>query len=124
MCDVSGSLNDAKCDQYTDEAKGFVAGRCHCKPLVEGSRCERCQNGYFNLTKENPEGCEPCSCSLIGTSGNLGCDKITGLCTCKQFVTGRACDQCLVSDQSDNLSKKIRKPNLNSPYLFSPDILV
>ena len=85
--------------------------------MVEGARCEKCKNGYFNLTKENSEGCErkfknfiflvqfnlklkkkikACSCNLIGTSGNLGCDKVTGLCSCKAYVTGRACDQCLV----------------------------
>lgn len=43
----------------------------------------------FNLFKA-------CSCNLIGTTGNLGCDKITGLCSCKAFVAGRACDQCAV----------------------------
>ena len=117
MCDKSGSVNDAKCDPVTDPSLGLIAGRCHCKPLVEGQRCDRCQNGYFNLTAENPDGCErkkyffnfflifilykifilkACSCNLIGTTGNLGCDKISGLCSCKQFVTGRACDQCLV----------------------------
>lgn len=95
MCDLSGSLNDAKCDPYQDEENGLVAGQCHCKPLVEGQNCDRCKNGYFNLTTENPNGCEPCSCNTIGTTGNLGCDKDSGLCSCKRYVTGRACDQCL-----------------------------
>lgn len=58
MCDKSGSVNDAKCDPVTDPSLGLIAGRCHCKPLVEGQRCDRCQNGYFNLTAENPDGCE------------------------------------------------------------------
>ncbi len=40
------------------------------------------------------DGCEPCSCNLIGTAGNLGCDKKNGLCSCKANVAGRACDQC------------------------------
>lgn len=94
-CDKLGSTNNGQCDPYTSEEEKLVAGRCHCKSLVEGLRCDRCQNGYFNLTLENPDGCEPCSCNLIGTTGNLGCDKYTGLCSCKQFVAGRACDQCL-----------------------------
>lgn len=38
-----------------------------------------------------------CSCSNVGTVGNYGCDKITGLCRCKRFVTGRNCDECYVS---------------------------
>jgi laminin beta 1 len=58
MCSKIGSLRDGRCDPVTDEAKGQVAGKCHCKPLVEGERCDRCKNGYFNLTAENPEGCE------------------------------------------------------------------
>lgn len=58
MCDKSGSLNDAKCDPVTDVEQGLIAGRCHCKELVEGDNCEKCKNGYFNLTKENPIGCE------------------------------------------------------------------
>jgi laminin, beta 1 len=58
MCDKMGSVNEGKCDPYTSEEEGLVAGKCHCKSLVEGLRCDRCQNGYFNLTSENPEGCE------------------------------------------------------------------
>lgn len=96
QCQITGTINgDLTCDPYTDEVQGLVAGRCHCKPFVDGENCDRCKNGYFNLTRENPDGCEPCSCNLIGTSGNLGCDKVSGLCECKRFVTGRACDQCL-----------------------------
>ncbi len=57
-CDKLGSINDAKCDPYTDESKNLIAGRCHCKPLVVGDRCESCKDGYFNLTKENSEGCQ------------------------------------------------------------------
>ena len=97
MCDISGSLNNAKCDPHTDKEAGLIAGQCHCKSLVEGQNCDRCKNGFFNLTTENPDGCQPCSCNTIGTTGNLGCDKHSGLCSCKRFVTGRACDQCLVS---------------------------
>jgi len=65
MCDKMGSVNEGKCDPYTSEEEGLVAGKCHCKPLVEGLRCDRCQNGYFNLTSENPEGCERMSIFTI-----------------------------------------------------------
>jgi hypothetical protein len=100
MCDRTGSLNSAKCDPYEDKSAGLVAGQCHCKSLVEGQNCDRCMNGYFNLTEENPDGCQSCSCNTIGTTGNMGCDKVSGLCSCKRFVTGRACDRCLVSESS------------------------
>lgn len=35
-----------------------------------------------------------CGCNINGTLGNLGCDTITGKCTCKPHVTGQNCDQC------------------------------
>ena len=37
-----------------------------------------------------------CACSTLGTIGNYGCDKKTGECRCKRFVTGRNCDKCYV----------------------------
>ena len=38
-----------------------------------------------------------CTCDTLGTEGNRGCDKGTGNCICKRFVTGRNCDRCYVS---------------------------
>lgn len=35
--------------------------------------------------------------SSQGTWNNEGCNKHTGECTCKRFVTGENCDQCIVS---------------------------
>lgn len=40
-----------------------------------------------------------CSCNMMGTLDNGGCDPYTGLCTCKRFVGGPNCDQCLVSTE-------------------------
>lgn len=31
---------------------------CECKENVEGHICDQCKPGYFDLTKENPEGCK------------------------------------------------------------------
>ncbi|KAK2178481.1 hypothetical protein NP493_542g02038 [Ridgeia piscesae] len=86
-CDPVGSEHGGECD--------LVSGRCICKRFVEGRRCDQCMHGYWNMAPENPEGCEPCSCHTLGTVGNYGCDKRTGECRCKRFVTGRNCDQCL-----------------------------
>jgi laminin beta 1 len=41
-----------------DEEEELVAGQCHCKLHVDGARCDRCQNGYWNFTLENPDGCQ------------------------------------------------------------------
>ena len=44
--------------QFLDEEEEMVAGQCHCKLYVDGARCDRCKNGYWNFTTENTEGCQ------------------------------------------------------------------
>lgn len=36
-----------------------------------------------------------CSCNTQGTVDNQGCNKETGECTCKRYVHGRDCNQCI-----------------------------
>lgn len=62
---------------------------------MEGRRCDQCRHGFWNFTEENPDGCQACSCNLLGTYENQGCNVYSGECTCKRYVTGRDCDQCL-----------------------------
>jgi laminin beta 1 len=57
-CDDRGSLDDGICDSRTDLANDFISGRCHCKKNVDGRRCDKCMNGFWNFNKENPEGCQ------------------------------------------------------------------
>jgi len=57
-CDPRGSLDDGACDSRTDVANGLESGRCHCKVNVDGRRCDRCKNGFWNFDGQNPEGCE------------------------------------------------------------------
>ena len=57
-CDPDGTIDEGECDGYTDETEGMIAGQCHCKTHVDGQRCDRCQNGYWNFTAENPDGCQ------------------------------------------------------------------
>ncbi|CAB1446978.1 unnamed protein product [Pleuronectes platessa] len=48
-------------------------GRCHCRSNVEGTSCDRCKPGFFNLQQEDPAGCQPCFCfghSLACTSSS------------------------------------------------------
>uniref|UniRef100_A0A672ITP8 Laminin, beta 2 (laminin S) n=1 Tax=Salarias fasciatus TaxID=181472 RepID=A0A672ITP8_SALFA len=95
-CDPDGSQSGGMCDDRTDPALGLVAGQCRCKAHVEGARCDRCRTGFFGLSADNPQGCQPCRCDPRGTvTGSSQCDPVSGDCFCKRLVTGRSCDQCL-----------------------------
>ncbi|XP_014221336.1 laminin subunit beta-1 isoform X2 [Trichogramma pretiosum] len=94
-CDPRGSLDDGICDSRTDVLSGEESGRCHCKVNVDGRRCDRCKAGFWNFLEENPEGCQPCTCNTLGTVDNQGCNMISGECTCKRYVTGRDCNECM-----------------------------
>ncbi|XP_031335758.1 laminin subunit beta-1 isoform X2 [Photinus pyralis] len=105
-CDPHGSLDGGICDSTTDSVNGFEAGKCHCKTNVEGRRCDNCKNGFWNFTSANPHGCQECTCNTLGTIDNQGCNIYNGECTCKRYVTGRDCNQCLpeywgLSDKRD-----------------------
>ncbi|XP_050676949.1 laminin subunit beta-1 [Leptidea sinapis] len=95
-CDPEGTTDKENlCDDETDLANNKTAGRCLCKANVDGSRCDRCKDGYWNFEPQNPDGCEACTCDRLGTIYERGCDSLTGNCFCKRHVTGRNCDQCL-----------------------------
>uniref|UniRef100_A0A8C6MIS6 Laminin EGF-like domain-containing protein n=1 Tax=Nothobranchius furzeri TaxID=105023 RepID=A0A8C6MIS6_NOTFU len=49
-CDPAGSLGDGLCDASS--------GQCFCKEHVEGQRCDRCKQGFFNLRQDSPTGCQ------------------------------------------------------------------
>lgn len=67
-------------------------GQCNCKPNVMGRQCDRCVDGYWDLSSN--EGCRACDCDPIG-SYNRTCNDLTGQCYCKPGVTGKQCNQCL-----------------------------
>lgn len=95
-CDPEGVTDtEILCDPDTDLANNKTAGRCLCKANVDGARCDRCKDGYWNFDPQNPEGCQACTCDRLGTINERGCDPLTGNCFCKRHVTGRNCDQCL-----------------------------
>uniref|UniRef100_A0A3B3YPJ9 Laminin subunit beta-2 n=1 Tax=Poecilia mexicana TaxID=48701 RepID=A0A3B3YPJ9_9TELE len=95
-CDPDGSENGGLCDSHTDPSLGMVGGQCRCKLNVEGPRCDKCKTGFFGLSANNPEGCQPCQCDSRGTVlGSSMCDPFSGDCICKRLVIGRFCDQCL-----------------------------
>ena len=61
-CDPFGSELNGECESETDADNNLEAGRCLCKTYVTGQRCDTCVNGYWNLTKENRDGCIRKSC--------------------------------------------------------------
>ncbi|KAK3091660.1 hypothetical protein FSP39_021617 [Pinctada imbricata] len=68
---------------------------CECKERVMGRICDKCKNGYYNLDRNNPLGCDECMCHAPGTISGLNmCNPVSGQCACKPDVTGRMCDSC------------------------------
>ena len=93
-CDEAGTVEQSSlCNNIT--------GECTCKTNVEGQQCNLCIRATFNLTRDNPVGCEGCYCDITGTENGdtldpsmLSCDQNTGQCTCLSRRTGRRCDYC------------------------------
>ncbi|XP_051867794.1 laminin subunit gamma-2-like [Pristis pectinata] len=62
------SLSSTGCKRCTCNMAGVTricdveTGECNCKYNVEGSNCNRCKFGYYNLHPENPMGCSACFC--------------------------------------------------------------
>ncbi|XP_064511147.1 laminin subunit alpha-3 isoform X2 [Pseudopipra pipra] len=81
-CDPSGSI-------------GSHSGYCQCLQHVEGPTCSKCKPLYWNLARENPEGCTACQCDVSGTLSGVGeCQQENGHCYCKSNVCGDFCDTC------------------------------
>ncbi|XP_064235402.1 laminin subunit alpha-3-like [Aotus nancymaae] len=73
----------------------FAKEYCQCKLHVEGPMCSICKPLYWNLDKENPNGCSECQCHQAGTvSGTGECRQGDGDCHCKSHVGGDSCDTC------------------------------
>uniref|UniRef100_A0A8C2B263 Laminin, beta 2-like n=1 Tax=Cyprinus carpio TaxID=7962 RepID=A0A8C2B263_CYPCA len=95
-CDPVGSVEGGVCDSHTDLDLGMIGGQCRCKQNVRGQRCDYCKEGHYGLSLDNPLGCQPCNCDSRGiTMQHAPCDHISGDCSCKRYVTGRYCNQCL-----------------------------
>ncbi|XP_016022014.2 laminin subunit alpha-3 isoform X2 [Rousettus aegyptiacus] len=81
-CDLSGTLDSS-------------LGYCQCKLQVESPTCSICKPLYWNLAKENPNGCSECQCNVAGTVSGIGeCGQRDGDCHCKSHVSGDSCDTC------------------------------
>ncbi|XP_024911850.1 laminin subunit beta-4 isoform X2 [Cynoglossus semilaevis] len=83
-CSAEGSRS-SECD--------VLSGQCVCKENVEGRRCDRCKPGFFNMRREDPDGCQACRCHPMGSLRS--CDQLTGSCECNRLATGHLCDRCV-----------------------------
>ena len=69
-CDLLGSLTE-QCD--------VITGTCSCRAGVSGSKCQTCQQGYWELSEN---GCQQCQCDDVGALSSV-CNVTTGQCPCK-----------------------------------------
>ncbi|XP_033113619.1 agrin-like [Anneissia japonica] len=69
--------------------------QCSCKPGVGGTKCNRCEPGFWDFRgiQNGNSGCRPCGCQP-GGSVRDDCDQMTGECLCKQSVMGMKCEIC------------------------------
>nr|XP_020138029.1 laminin subunit alpha-3 isoform X4 [Microcebus murinus] len=87
-CDPAGTIDSSLFDFHS---KGY----CQCKLHVESPTCSICKPLYWNLAKENPNGCSECQCEKAGTVSGAGeCGQGDGDCLCKSHVGGDSCDSC------------------------------
>jgi hypothetical protein len=56
-CDPVGAVGRGECQMEEDPVRNLRAGECICKENVDGVRCDRCKNGFFNL-QDTLLGCE------------------------------------------------------------------
>ena len=98
-CSDQGSRNVSNVvylDCLREATVGMSVGDCYCKTNVEGSKCDVCEDEHYNLSASNTNGCQPCDCHRSGTvdGSNLCSKDMNGQCPCKNFTTGRRCDEC------------------------------
>ncbi|XP_042234513.1 agrin-like isoform X4 [Homarus americanus] len=72
-----------------------VTNQCRCKPGVGGTKCDRCEPGFWGLPRiqRGSKGCLPCGCSLFGSVRD-DCEQMTGQCVCKPGIRGKKCNGC------------------------------
>ena len=99
-CNPSGITDMGDCVKDSGSG-GQIIGQCYCKANVIGMKCQICRPGFSNLTVENADGCNPCSCNTAGTFGGRDtCRSSDGQCLCKTNVIGLRCDTCRVNTSS------------------------
>ncbi|XP_070532358.1 laminin subunit beta-1-like [Ptychodera flava] len=93
---IPSSGNSSNCAQYANEELGQPVGQCPCISLVQGRRCDECEDNFFGLLQtESPGICKACLCNLLGTvNASNVCEKEEGQCPCKANTGTRDCGEC------------------------------
>uniref|UniRef100_A0A3Q4MA73 Heparan sulfate proteoglycan 2 n=1 Tax=Neolamprologus brichardi TaxID=32507 RepID=A0A3Q4MA73_NEOBR len=113
-CDCNGHASS--CDPET--------GRClQCLHNTAGSRCERCQNGFYgDPVTGGAQACKPCSCPGISSNNQfsttcyLDSDGQPTCDNCPLGFTGRRCERCAPGYTGNPLLGQSCKKNNKSCY--------
>ncbi|XP_061178337.1 tyrosine-protein kinase RYK-like [Saccostrea echinata] len=60
-----------------------------------GLKCDECVDKYYNLTRDNSEGCSPCQCNKVGRLNEICSKGPSGMCRCRgnaSLSNKRNCD--------------------------------
>uniref|UniRef100_H9H689 Agrin n=1 Tax=Monodelphis domestica TaxID=13616 RepID=H9H689_MONDO len=95
---LAGCPSTCQCNPYGSYGGGCdpTSGQCSCRPGVGGLKCDRCEPGFWNfrgIVTDSRSGCTPCNCDPGGAVRD-DCEQMTGLCSCKEGITGMKCSQC------------------------------
>ncbi|XP_067834515.1 laminin subunit alpha-1 isoform X2 [Heptranchias perlo] len=90
------SCNCSKIGSVGLECDG-TGGHCPCKEAFSGEKCSKCAVGYRDYPqciacKCDPSGTRPEKCDQ--TRGVCSCEERSGLCPCKESVSGVRCNEC------------------------------
>ena len=82
-----GGVSGGECEGKNDPEAGLLAGRCICKTNVQGQRCDSCKPGFWNLRRDDPDGCKgTCTCNTILLSKLSVRDITCSTCSCYNLV--------------------------------------
>uniref|UniRef100_A0A669AYK6 Heparan sulfate proteoglycan 2 n=1 Tax=Oreochromis niloticus TaxID=8128 RepID=A0A669AYK6_ORENI len=113
-CDCNGHASS--CDPET--------GRClQCLHNTAGSRCERCQNGFYgDPVTGGAQACKPCPCPGISSNNQfsttcyLDSDSQPTCDNCPLGFTGRRCERCAPGYTGNPLLGQSCKMNVEGQY--------
>ena len=72
-----------------------TTGQCECKLHANGTKCDQCEDNYYDLGADAVTACVTCACDLSGSADSPPvCHMTSGQCRCKASVEGRSCNQC------------------------------
>ncbi|XP_063773222.1 laminin subunit alpha-4 [Pseudophryne corroboree] len=87
---VAKNCTECRCSKCGTEFCNDVTGRCHCKPGVTGTACDRCEIGHYGY--DSCLGCQKCECGAASMDNY--CEPRTQQCRCRPGAAGLKCERC------------------------------